>query len=186
MTVDSSNIVPSALSKIDYLIKNNTHSYKYTLSELIMFLLYADRTPIRGKIRQMKEVFLFLTLILKGKDVQPLLFDKKRYGPHSELVEYAIDQLIISNCISGTGKKSIGDFTIELTPKGRNIIHDKYKELPFQVRSELEESREKWDTHIPSGLINFVYTHYPEFLDRSVFKKRYPVLDWTDENQKKT
>jgi hypothetical protein len=174
----------SYLSEIDDLIKTGTRTFKYSLSDAILFLLYADSQPIKGKTRQMKEIFLMLTEVMNEQNVEHVNFERKRFGPYSEAVDYTIDQLVFSNYISVGGKKSSNDFAIEITQKARNYIKEKYGELPYHIRQTLERKRKEWDTHIPAGLLNLVYTRYPEYLEKSVFRKRYEPLDWKNDKQR--
>jgi hypothetical protein len=174
----------SYLSEIDDLIKTGTRTFKYSLSDAILFLLYADSQPIKGKTRQMKEIFLMLTEVMNEQNVEHVNFEKKRFGPYSEAVDYTIDQLVFSNYISVGGKKSSNDFAIEITQKARSYIKEKYAELPYHIRQTLERKRKEWDTHIPTGLLNLVYTRYPEYLEKSVFRKRYEPLDWDNDKQR--
>jgi len=170
--------------EIDELIRTETIDFKYTLSDAVLFLLYADRKPIKGKTKQQKEVFLALKLVLDKIPIQPVPFRKHRFGPYSEEVEYTIDQLVFSNYlkVSGGDKRS-NQFSINISPNGMNYIKDKFNELPKDIQEKLHKSREEWDTHTPEGILNVVYTHFPEYLKNSVLKNRYQVLDWNDENQ---
>jgi len=168
---------------IDYQIKNGTFpDFKYSLSDTILFLLMARRKPIKGKIKQMKEVFLTIAEVFKDK-VQPVNFVRHRYGPHSEEVEFAIEHLISSNYLSASGNKKEGDFAIKLTPKGENYIELKYNNLPDNLRATLERKRQEWDTFISQGILKLVYTHYSQYLENSVYKRRYEKLDWSNDNQ---
>src|SRR5688500_5298521 len=97
--------VGSSISEIDNLIKTRKSNFKYSLSDAILFLLYADREPIRGKIRQMKEVFLMLTEIMNYEKIEPVHFEKKFFGPYSDKVEFVISQLAFSNYVNVSGKK---------------------------------------------------------------------------------
>jgi hypothetical protein len=174
-----------SISQVDSLIKAQKLSFRYSLSDVILFLLYADRHPIKGKVKQMKEIFLVLNETLFGESVQPVHFEKNRFGPYSEEVEYTIDQLVFLNLLSVNGKRNSKDFAIEITPKGISYIKRKYLELPVNIQQILKRKRAEWDTQIPQGLLKYVYTHYEEYLENSVFKERYEKLDWNNDNQRK-
>jgi hypothetical protein len=176
------NTNSEVLARIDNLIKSQKDSFKYSLSDVILFLLYSDNRPIQGKTKQMKEVFLVLQEVLNEQNVQPIKFEKHKFGPYSELVEYVIDQLLFSNYILTRGKKTSNDFSIEITPKGREYIKDKFNKLPIHIQKRLKRKRYEWDTLTSKGILKLVYEHYPEYLENAVLKKRYERLNWDTEN----
>ena len=53
-----------------------------------------------------------------------------------------------------------------------------------RTKQLLLNKREDWDTLTSTGIINYVYTHYPKYLAESVFKKRYAPIDWDDDLEK--
>lgn len=173
------------LTKIDDIIKKKKNSFKYSLSDVILFLLYSDNRPIQGKIKQMKEIFLVLQEVLYEQDIQPIKFQRHRFGPYSELVEYVIDQLLFSNHILTRGKKTSNDFSIEITPKGRDYIKHKFNELPINIQKRLKRKRDEWDTLTSKGILKLVYEHYPDYLENAVLKKRYERLNWDSDNKEK-
>lgn len=174
-----------SVREIDDMIKTKDFpDFKYNLSDTIMFLLAARKKPIKGKTRQMKEVFLALGEVLLKERVQPVHFIKHRYGPYSEEVEYTIAELVASNFLSSSGKKTEGDFAIQLTPKGSRYIEAKYNNLPEETKKLLMRKRQEWDTFISQGILKLVYTHYSDYLENSVYKRRYEKLDWDDDNQR--
>jgi hypothetical protein len=176
------NTNSEVLTNIDNLIKNKRNSFKYSLSDVILFLLYSDKRPIQGKTKQMKEVFLVLQEVLDKQDIQPIKFEKHKFGPYSEVVEYVIDQLLFSNYILTRGKKTSNDFSIEITPKGKEYIKEKFNELPTQIQNQLKRKRDEWDTLTSKGILKLVYEHYPEYLENAILKKRYERLNWDTEN----
>ena len=174
-----------SVPEIDDMIKTKDFpDFKYSLSDSIMFLLAARNKPIKGKTRQMKEVFLALGEVLLKERVQPVQFIKHRLGPYSEEVEYVIENLIASNYVSTSGRKTEGDFAIKLTPKGLQHIEAKYNNLAEGTRKLLVRKRQEWDTFISQGILKLVYTHYSDYLEHSVYKHRYEKLDWDNDNQR--
>lgn len=171
------------LKEIDELILKGKVDFKFTLADAIMFLLYADRKPIKGKIKQQKEVFLALKLILDRLPIMKPTFKKHRFGPYSEEVDDTIDQLVFANYLEVKGKKTSNQFAIKISPVGMNYIKDKFSELPHEIQEDLKTNRERWDTHTAEGILNVVYTHFPEYLQNSVLKKRYQPLDWSNDKQ---
>lgn len=174
-----------SLEELDRLRDEQKISFKYTLADVILFLLYAESDiPIRGKIKQMKEVFLALNQVFENKNIQPVFFRKYRFGPYSEEVENTIDQLAFLNLIKLRGKKNTNSFAIEISDKGKKLVHREYSELSPYIQKTLKEKRLRWDTHIPQGILKLVYRDYERFLENSVYKNRYQKLDWSDENQR--
>jgi len=171
------------LKEIDQLILKKQVDFKFTLADAILFLLYSDRKPIRGKIRQQKEVFLALKLVLDKVPIQKIVFKKHRFGPYSEEVDDTIDQLVFANYVEVRGKKTTNQFAIKISPIGMNYIKDKFGELPPEIQEDLKKNRERWDTHTTEGILNVVYTHFPEYLENSVLKNRYEHLDWSNDKQ---
>jgi|GEM_PF-3254348 len=170
------------VSEVDALIKQQTKDFKYSLFDVVLLLLYADKDPIKGKIRQMKQVFLALKEVLPKSTTQPVIFKRKQFGPHSEEVEFAIDHLVFSNYVSVHGKKTTNDFSIQIGQKGIEYIKNKFDELPTKIQDTLKEKRHEWDTFTPTGIVNYVYIHNKDFLENSVLKKRHQV-DWSNTNQ---
>ena len=173
-----------SLSEIDEIIKNQKDEIEFTIGDVVLLLLYADEEPIKGKIRQMKEVFLALKEILPKKNFQPVMFEKKQFGPYSEEVEHTIEQLTFANYVEIIGNKISNDFVLKITSKGALHIKKKFDSLPENIQIGLKQKREEWDSFIPSGIIHYVYIHNEEFLENSVLKNRYKKLDWADEKQK--
>ena len=155
---------------------------RFTIEDVVLLLLYADPHPIEGRIRQMKQVFLATTEVLGTSDVEPTVFHKRRFGPHSDHVEGAIEQLIFSNSVRATGDKRRSDFQLEITPLGRARIKVKYASLPPRTRKMLEQKRVEWDTFTPAGIMDYVYIHNREYLENSVFKNRFRA-EWGDVDQ---
>jgi len=172
-----------SLSEIDEIIKTQKEEIRFTIGDVVLFLLYADNEPIKGKIRQMKEVFLAFKEIFPAKGFQPVVFEKRQFGPYSEEVEHTIEQLTFSNYVEIQGNKQSNDFILKLTPKGASFIKQKFVNLPKKIQDALKQKREEWDSFIPSGIIHYVYIHNEEFLENSVLKNRYRKIDWTNENQ---
>ena len=171
-------------SEIEEFRKKLDVGFQFSLDTVILFLLHSDSEPIKGKIKQMKEVLLTLNQVFKNQNVQPVHFKKHRYGPYSQAVEHTIDHLVYSNLISIRGKKNTNNFAIELTRKGSEWIKDAYQTLPENIRETLKQKRLRWDTHISQGILKLVYRDHEEFLEKSVIKKRYQKLNWNDDKQR--
>lgn len=173
-----------SLSEIEDLRRDYKFDFKHTLSDAILYLLFADDEPIKGKIKQMKEVFMALYDLFPKDAFQPVYFRKHKFGPYSEEVENTIDHLVFTNYISVDGKRNTKNFAIDLTKKGTKHVQPKFILLPKTTQKLLAKKRKEWDTHISTGILNLVYRDYAEYLENSVFKKRYAGLNWDDVKQR--
>ena len=175
---------PDALYTLDELgaIARRAGTFKFTLEDVILLLLYADPLPIEGKTRLMKQVFLAITELLPEEDMEPVSFRKHRFGPYSERVEGAAEQLAFANKVEARRGKGRGDYQLSITPRGRAHIKTKFDSLPGDMRAALRQKRLEWDTFTPVGMIGYVYVHNKDYLEKSVPKKRFG-LDWSDKGQ---
>ena len=175
---------PDALYTLDELdaITRQSGTFKFTLEDVILLLLYADPLPIEGKTRLMKQVFLAITELLPEKDAEPVVFRKHRFGPYSERVEGAAEQLAFANKVEARRGKGRGDYQLSITPRGRAHIKAKFDSLPDDARAAFKQKRLEWDTFTPAGMIGYVYVHNKDYLEKSVLKKRFG-LDWSDKEQ---
>lgn len=173
-----------SLEEIEQIRKEQKIKFDYTLTDAILFLLYADQEPIKGKTKQMKEIFLTLNQVLPKEKTQPVEFAKRQFGPYSEYVEDTIDHLIFTNRISTIGKRAKKNVAIEITPKGVLYIQDKFKKLSPQVQDLLRIKRKEWESHISAGILSLVYRDHRNYLENAILKNRYKPLDWKDIKQK--
>lgn len=180
----SSEADPEALYTLDELdeIVRQAGTFKFTLEDIILLLLYADPLPIEGKTRLMKQVFLAMTELLPEEDTEPVTFRKHRFGPYSERVEGAAEQLAFANKVEATRDKRRSSYRLSITPRGRAHIKAKFDSLPGDARAAFRQKRIEWDTFTPTGMISYVYVHNKEYLENAVLKKRFG-LDWSDKKQ---
>ena len=168
---------------IDQHVKRNSNKLLFTLFDVVLILLYADKNEaIIGKTKQMKEIFLTM-VELQALKTEKVKFDTKQFGPYSKEVEDAIDHLLFLNYVSATGTKNRNNFGIKISSKGTKYIRDAFNDLPIDTKNLLKNKREQWDTLTSQGIVNYVYTHYPKYLAKSVLKKKYIPIDWNDDNE---
>lgn len=175
---------PETLYSLDELdeIVRRAGTFKFTLEDVILLLLYADPLPIEGRTRLMKQVFLAMTELLPEEDTEPVTFRKHRFGPYSERVEGAAEQLAFANKVEASRGKRRGNYQLSITQRGRAHIRAKFDSLPGDARAAFKQKRMEWDTFTPQGMIGYVYVHNKEYLEKSVLKKRFG-LDWSDKKQ---
>ena len=167
---------------IDKMMREGQGALGFTLSDVLLILLYADRdNPLVGKIRQMKEIFLTL-VELRALKAEHIEFEFKRYGPYSKEVVETIDNLLFINHISSTGTKNQNNFGIQITKKGAARISSVFDKLPEETKRLLSNKRNEWDTLTTDGIMKYIYTHYPAYLANSVLKKRHAPIDWNEGN----
>jgi len=173
-----------SIPKIEKIRQEQKFKFEYTLIDIILFLLRADSEPIKGKTRQMKEVFLALNQVFPKPMVQPVQFDKHLFGPFSEYVKDTIDHLIFTSRIGAIGKTKKNNVAIEIASKGSLYIENKYKELPSEIIELLNVKRREWESHIPRGLLHLVYRDHKEYLENAILKNRYKPVDWGNTEQR--
>lgn len=165
------------LSEIDDVVLGQAGSIRLTTADVVLLLLYAEPSPIQGKIRQMKQVFLALREILPEADVEPVAFEPRQFGPYSKQVENTIEQLVFAHYAAIAGG-SHHDYRLSITPKGRAYIAGKFDALPRRTREKLAQKRREWDTLTPRGMMHYVYVHNPKYLENAILKNRYKGMDW--------
>lgn len=175
---------PEPLYSLDELgaIMRQAGAFKFTLEDVILLLLYADPHPIEGSTRLMKQVFLAITELLPEADMEPVTFRKHKFGPYSEHVAGAAEQLAFANKVEATRDKERASYRLSITPRGRAHIKDTFDSLPDGTKAALRQKRLEWDTFAPAGIMGYVYVHNKEYLENSLLKKRFR-LDWSDKGQ---
>lgn len=132
----------------------------------------------------MKEIFLSLKEVFSELNVQQIpFFKKQRYGPYSKEVINALDDLMFLNYVSLVGKKNTNNMGIKITEKGTEFIKNKFEKLPQEKQTELQRKRVEWDTWTTQGIMNYVYTHYEDYLEKAIQKKRFEKVNWEDVNE---
>lgn len=173
-----------SIPELEEIRKEQKFKFDYTLIDIILFLLRVDAEPIKGKTRQMKEIFLTLYQVFPKPLVQPVQFDKHLYGPYSEYVRDTINHLIFTSRIGVIGKTNKNNVSIEIASKGSKYIESKYKELPQDIVNLLKIKRKEWESHISYGILNLVYRDHKEYLENAILKNRYKPVDWSNIEQR--
>lgn len=159
-------------------------NFEHTLVDVILYLLKADPEPIKGKTKQMKEIFLTLHHILPKGTIQPVEFEKRQFGPFSEYVTDTLDTMINLNLIETIGKRNNNNVAIKITNKGEKQIHNKFSKLPDSTKNLIKQKRKEWESHISSGILNLVYRDHKDYLENAILKKRFSPLDWSNPKEK--
>ena len=107
-----------SLEEIEQIRKEQKVKFDYTLTDAILFLLYADKEPIKGKTKQMKEIFLTLNQVLpKEKIVEIAMVKAKGLG-------YLVDRMEV-HC--DEDNKVFSDFLQQKGVSAYDATHDKWE-----------------------------------------------------------
>jgi len=172
-----------SVSDADKILKEKELEFStFSLFDAILLLLYADKDiPIDGKVKQQKEVFLvYKEVFSKLPKFKQIDFDKQRYGPFSEEVDDTIDDMAFSNYITIEGKKKPNTMNISISEKGIKHVTKKFVGLPPEIQNELKQKRVEWDSFNTQGIMNYVYLHYPKYLENAIQKKRFKPQNWSE------
>ena len=152
---------------------------KYTVADVILMLLYAQSDKaIHGRIALMKQVFLLINEVLDASDIQDPKFVPNHFGMYSFLVANTLSNLEFANYLSRTGKKNSRLESFRITDKGKSYASNLFQELSSDLQFSVREKRKGWDQLGYEGILRYAYQKYPEFLDKSVLKKRYAPIAW--------
>jgi len=152
---------------------------KYTVSDLILFLLYSQDKTIRRRVVLFKELFVMEQEIFKNKNIENCKFVPYHYGPYSFHVSNKLSNLIASGHISTHFVKGTNIIEFVLEPKGEKLIKHKYQRLPNKIKNNLEKLRmglDQFSKHIQ----NYVYKlpKYQKYTDKSRIKNHYKLITW--------
>lgn len=153
---------------------------KYTISDLILFLLYSQDKSVRGRTLLIKEIFLMEQEIFKNQNAQDCRFIPYYYGPYSFHVVNKLHNLIIAGLISVKPVKGRKLTEYVLTKKGERMIRSKYKSLPPKIRDALENLRMALDQYGSSKILNAIYLDqkYQQYVIKSKIGNRYKLITW--------
>lgn len=152
---------------------------KYTVSDLILFLLYSQDKPIRGKTVFFKEMFYFEKEIFKGENLENCKFIPYYYGPFSFYVANKLNYLIQRNFVKKTKQAGTGKDVFELTSEGKKMIERKYINLPIKVKNRMENYRMRLD-QLGMKILNLIYKDekYKKYIVKSRISYRYKLISW--------
>ena len=61
---------------------------------------------------------------------------------------------------------------------GQKYSKTLFNKLPKSQKNEIAIKRKGWDQLGTEGILNYVYTHYPKYTEKSVIKNRYKDVIW--------
>jgi uncharacterized protein YwgA len=152
---------------------------KYTVPDLIMFLLYSQDKTIRRRIVLFKELFVLEKAVFKNEKIENCRFVPYHYGPYSFYVANKLENMLSSGLIkrklfAGT---NIEEFTLE--PKGEKLIKKKYENLSPKIRNDMEKLRKGLDQY-SKHIQEYVYRipEYKKYTDKSLVRHKYKLITW--------
>ena len=152
---------------------------RYTVSDLILFLLYSRDEKMRRRIVLFKELFVLERAVFKNQRIENCKFVPYHYGPYSFYVANKLDNMILSGLIkrqfvAGT---NIEEFVLE--PKGVKLIKRKYQNLPPRIRNDMEKLRKGLDQY-SKRIQEYVYRipDYARYTDKSLVRHKYKLITW--------
>jgi len=165
-------------SKLSELRSSKVHRLLARDSVLILLYSHKER-PICGRTALMKQLFLFFEEVAKKHELpsQEPRFVPYRYGPYSFLMMNTVESLWHSGYIVIEGRKNSRKESFKLTEAGEKAASELFDHLPEAVQNDIREKRVSWDQW-GSDILNYVYTCYPHYKERSELKKRYGTIVW--------
>lgn len=151
---------------------------KFGPAEIILLLLgVIPDKPIKGKTMMMKQTFLSEKEL--NLDVQDLQFVGHRFGPHSFLMENILRNMEFFTLIEkkGAGKNP----RYLLSERGKKMAEELLTKLSGEEKNKLKDFRISCDELGTDGMIRFVYNNYPDYINESIIKRRYTIVDWSKE-----
>jgi len=138
-------------------------------SDLVLMLL--SISPVKGKTKLQKKVFLTWKTIFPKKTVDPGFFPYK-FGAYSQTIEDAVQVLQKTGLLKikpGRGEA----LQYSITPSGKRKIKRKIRKMNIDLR-KLRDKKIDWDEWTTKGIMRFVYRNYPEYTS----KTKVPSLKW--------
>jgi uncharacterized protein YwgA len=152
---------------------------KYTVIDLILFLLASQPMTIKRRVVLFKELFVLEKGVFKNENIENCRFVPYHYGPYSFYVSNKLDNMIASGLIKKkiiTGT-NIEEFSIE--PRGERLIKKKYENLSPKVKRDMEKMRKGLDQY-SKQIQKYVYRipDYKKYTDKSLVRHRYKLITW--------
>ena len=166
---------------------SNSDCGRFTPNEWMLVLLGADDAkPILGKTVFVKELFVIGKESIADIDDE-FEFFPSRYGPYSRHFQPALDSLVREGlvieklCAGMTGEKSRQSrMEYVLTPAGKTVANSLIDRLPEETKLKIHKSKRILSSMGTWGIINYVYSNYPEYavLSELIGRRREPFVKY--------
>lgn len=155
--------------KIEVIAKErNLFGKKYSRKEVLLLLLGARERPIFGKTTLIKEFFLmFKENPLKLFFTAMPEFKPYKYGPYDFGFESLIDLLKRDDLITASEGRYY------LTKRGEEVFQELVEGWDEDEILLLKRIRKSWDQKGTHGLMNYIYTNFPGFREKSIVLERF-------------
>lgn len=158
----------------EFLSTNKPKRFGPTEIILLLLAITPDK-PIKGKTMMMKQAFL--TEKQLTFDIEDLEFVGHRFGPHSFLVENILKNMEFLNLIEKKGTNKNPKYF--LSERGNERAIKILNTLNATELKQLKEFRIGCDELGTDGMLRFVYNNYPDYINESIIKRRYVLVDWS-------
>jgi hypothetical protein len=136
------------------------------LEKLTLLLLAAPssgnrtREPIPGRTHLAKELFLLWKNPIFSNSLRTVRFEPGRFGPWTEAIAVALDELRFRDLIrQSAGKSSL----LALTDRGTSLAEDLWTAASPAERAILTDIKTNLNSLSTGALLNRIYSAYPEF-----------------------
>ena len=126
----------------------------------------------------MKQTFLVTHEIFKESEVQDGHFVPYYYGYYSFQVTSDLQNLEFLGFITRRGKLNTKLEQFQISERGKKHVTEVYEKLPEATKVKLKEKRMGWDQLGYQGILNYMYTKYPESIEKSKLKEKYKPIKW--------
>lgn len=155
------------------------NTVKYTLRDVILFILFAEpKRPIYGRVLMTKQVFLVINEILGNENVENPKFVPYNLGPYSFQLIHVLSNMAYDGLVLVRGKKNTASEKFSLSNRGNMLAQEKFKRLTEELQCELIDRRRGWDQSHRKGILAYVYNKYPEYTTKSKVSNIYKSVTW--------
>lgn len=153
--------------------KKSTKKMSKTQSELIdkwiiVLLGLNDYAPIKGRIRFIKDFFLFSRKYL-SKLFEISQFFPYHFGPYSTRVAQRINILKKNSDIIEAVFEN-NDWKYSLSEKGKNIFQKISKDIDIETLKRISTIKQRFQESSIKNILKEIYVDYPEYAKRSIMK----------------
>lgn len=153
---------------------------KYTLSDLILILLYSQPQVIRGQKKFFRQMFFLDRLVFRKQTRTDLKFVRYNNGPYSFQVANKLNHLVALKLVEKTRRGGSKTDEFKITPASEKKIERKYAALSPKTRDEIEKIRKGIDQLGIIKPINYkkILKEYQDLTMKTGAGERYKLISW--------
>ena len=144
------------------------------LEDWIFALFYSlSDSPIVGRTSLQKQIFLLMMEFAQEENIatENIGFYGYKYGPYDDRITDAVDVMIEGSLISKNGRKNTDKERFILTAESIERAKESFDKLTANQKDKLVELRKEYQMLGVDGLLNRVYTYYPEYTHNSKIRR---------------